>query len=382
MKKVLFTVSDSFPYGAAYAARTRALCKLFQSIGYETAVLCDYPSKGYTTKEYGEIFTISDEPYCGFSKLVRLPLDYQKKMKDILQRDKYDYIVARSMFDRFDGILKIAKTCKIPIILESCEWYDVKGFARGKYDIRYRQFQHCFQHSYNKVDGVIAISRLLEKHYLDENINTIRIPGIHEVERLPYNIERDISSSISFIFAGAIYGGKEMFEDFIVALSKIDYSYKLNIYGPKMDEVETGLTDNGKECLHRISKNVKFWGKIPQKEMAKVCSENDFGVFFRPDRRSSHAGFPTKLGEYLAGGTPVITNDTGDIATVLKDNENGFLVNDCCVDNIKEVLNKCFALNHETYIKMRSSARRTAEEKLDFSVYADSLCSFLESLNR
>ena len=44
MKKILFAISDSFPYGAAYAARTRALCKLFKSAEYQTDVLCDYVS--------------------------------------------------------------------------------------------------------------------------------------------------------------------------------------------------------------------------------------------------------------------------------------------------------------------------------------------------
>ena len=77
MKKVLFTISDSFPYGAAYAARTRALCKLFQSIGYETVVLCDYASKEIEPIEYGKIVTVSETPYSGFARLMKLPLLYQ-----------------------------------------------------------------------------------------------------------------------------------------------------------------------------------------------------------------------------------------------------------------------------------------------------------------
>ena len=381
-KKVLFAISDSFPYGAAYAARTRALCKLFQSVGYETAVLCDYPSKGIETKEYGGIITVSDKPYTGIAKLFFLPLNYQAELKKVLKKTKYDIVVSRSMFDRFDGVLRIVREFNIPIILESCEWYDVKGFARGKHDIRYMQFQHCFKHSYNKVDGVIAISRLLEEHYLSKGIRTIRIPGIHEVSKLPYRIDRDKTSSVSFVFAGAIYGGKESFEDFIIALSKVDFSFSLNIYGPKKDEVEENLTDHGKECLHRVIKNVNFYGKIPQEEMPKVCSENDFGVFFRPDRRSSHAGFPTKLGEYLSGGTPVITNDTGDITMVVTDGNNGYIVNRYGVEGIKEVLDLCSALSREEYEKMRRSARQSAEDKLDYSVYKELLFSFLDSISR
>lgn len=73
--------------------------------------------------------------------------------------------------------------------------------------------------------------------------------------------------------------------------------------------------------------------------LERYC-EADFSIFVRPDRRSSHAGFPTKLAESLAAGTPVITNNTGDIGLYLKDGENGFLLKDGTQKSVKDVLDK------------------------------------------
>lgn len=382
MKKVLFAISDSFPYGAAYAARTRALCKLFQSIGYETTVLCDYPSKKVNgDNTYGTIIYLAKEPYQGLSKLFKLPIDYKNKLQQVLSEQKFDFVVSRSMFDRFDGVLKTVKKFNTPILLESCEWYDVKGFARGKYDIRYLQFCHCFNYSYNRVDGVIAISRLLEEHYKEKRIKVIRIPGIHEVEKLPYRVEATNNDTVKLLFAGNIFGGKEQFEDLLIAITQISNKHKnivLNIYGPSKESVLASLGQRGNAAYESIKDRVYFKGMVPQEKMAKVCKENDFGIFFRPDRRSSHAGFPTKLGEYLSAGTPVITNKTGDIPEILKHEVNGYLLSDGNSEEIKNVLEKCIEISNSEYEIMRKNARDTAMKMLDFSVYSDSLSDFLK----
>lgn len=380
MKKVLFTISDSFPYGAAYAARTRALCKLFQSIGYETVVLCDYASKEIEPIEYGKIVTVSETPYSGFARLMKLPLLYQKKLKELLEEDKYEMVVSRSMFDRFDKVLYTVKKYGIPLILESCEWYDVKGFARGKYDVRYFQFKHCFNNTYNKVDGVIAISKLLEKHYRQKGLEVVRIPGIHETKKLVYRIEAQEDSIKKFIFAGNIYGEKELFDDFIIALSHMNYSFILNVYGPDRKAVEAGLSDEGKKAFNQIIDKIMFYGMIPQEEMPNVCAKNDFGIFFRPDRRSSHAGFPTKLGEYLAAGTPVITNNTGDLSDIIINGENGFLLKNNDLQELIGVLEQCGSMLRSEYLQMRKNAHDTAITKLDYVVYKDQLETFVKSI--
>ena len=385
MKKVLFAISDSFPFGAAYSARTRALCKLVQLAGYETVILCDYTSSGSETNEYGIIYSLSDSPYTytGLTKLIKLPNDYGKKLDNLLNNEEFDFVIVRSMFDRFDRVLRIINKHRVPVILESCEWYDVKGFARRKLDIRYWQFKHCFSHSYNKVDGVIAISRLLENHYREMGLKVIRIPGIHEVNKLVYRIEPRDDSVWRFLFAGNIFGGKEQFNEFVIALSamqSIHCNYIVNVYGPTKESIISSLSLHGQEAFSTIENKFVFHGKVSQEQMAEINMDNDFGVFFRPNRRSSNAGFPTKLGEYLSAGTPVITNNTGDISDIVANGVNGYLINDASTKNIKSVMEKALSMNFNEYRKMRVQARLSAESKLSYSLFQNNIMSLFNEV--
>lgn len=378
--RVLFAISDSFPYGRAYAARARAFCKLLQSIECKVDVLCDY-NNGDNTEEYGRIFYAAEKEFKGVKKLIKLPFVYAKKLNLLLDSNEYDCIISRSMFDRFGKILKIAKKRRIPIILESCEWYDVRGFARGKVDIRYWQFKRCFNKLYNRVDGVIAISRLLEEHYKKYVSHVVRIPGIHDIEKLPYRIKPNATKKISFLFAGNIYGGKEQFEDFLLALSRINSdAYVVNVYGPSREELITGLDKEGIATYEMVKRNIIFHGTVSQQKIAEACIENDYGFFFRPQRRSSNAGFPTKLGEYLSAGTPVITNNTGDISLIIENGKNGFLIDEVSKESLSNVISKLLNLSDRDKELMRAEARKTATIKLDFHSYIGVLSTFIKDV--
>lgn len=385
MKKILVAISHSFPYGAAYAARTRALCKLFHAAGYETDILCDYISGEKDITEYGKVYSIANKQTSGIKSLVFTPIVYSRKLDYLLRTNKYDLVMTRSMFDRFDLVLAATRKHQIPLILESCEWYDVRGFRHGKWDIRYYQFQHCFKNTYNKADGVIAISRLLEKHYKEQGIPVIRIPGIHDVKKLSYRVEPRDDNKLELIFGGNVFGGKEQFSELLIALSVLNVNKEkiyLHVYGPSREEVVTSLDDDGKCAYAKVKEMVLFHGCVPQSEMAKVCEKSDFGVFFRPDRRSSHAGFPTKLGEYLSAGTPIITNDTGDIALVLKNGKNAFLIEECSAESIRNVLEKCTLMSVPEYREMRKCARDTAIQQLHYEVFKTEMERFLEGIIR
>jgi glycosyltransferase involved in cell wall biosynthesis len=64
----------------------------------------------------------------------------------------------------------------------------------------------------------------------------------------------------------------------------------------------------------------------------------------RPQSRQAKYGFPTKLGEYLLTGNPVVVTSVGDIPLFLKDGESAYLVEP---DNIEEFAAKLdYVLSH------------------------------------
>jgi glycosyltransferase involved in cell wall biosynthesis len=106
--------------------------------------------------------------------------------------------------------------------------------------------------------------------------------------------------------------------------------------------------------------------------------KSDFSIFIRPDRRSSHAGFPTKLAESMIAGTPVITNNTGDIGQYLKNGKEGFLLKSGYPEELKDIFLHILSLSREKLNEMRLNARRMAEESFDYRVYCGEMKSFIE----
>lgn len=92
--------------------------------------------------------------------------------------------------------------------------------------------------------------------------------------------------------------------------------------------------------------------------------------------RSSNAGFPTKLAESMAVGTPVITNATGSIAKYLTNAKNGFLIETTAADELLGVFHTILALKEADYRNMRLESRKMAEKSFDYRRYIEQLSKF------
>jgi len=82
-------------------------------------------------------------------------------------------------------------------------------------------------------------------------------------------------------------------------------------------------------CLKRgMLDSVHFHGTLPHHEVLQQYRAAHAFLLPRPFRDYSQAGFPTKIGEYLATGKPVITTGTGDIPLYLVDGVSAYIVMD------------------------------------------------------
>lgn len=68
-----------------------------------------------------------------------------------------------------------------------------------------------------------------------------------------------------------------------------------------------------------------FWGVSSYSEVPALLSAAHILVSSQPKTKRAEGGFPTKLGEYLATGIPVLLTRVGDIATHVSDGEHLFL---------------------------------------------------------
>lgn len=375
--KILCILSCDFPYGVAYSSRARNFVKLFVECGYDVHVMAplnegNFENLGYTY----ENINIQNNYLTLLGIGTAIP--FEKAIKNYLKKNKVDLIFSCNIPYVIPNILKIAHKNKIPYIIEQCEWFDSSTFKFGKYNPYYQECMKLIEYKNKNVDGIISISRLFEKHYLNQGMKVIRIPTILDLKNISPKFKKEKLNQeiINIVFAGSLGKGKEnilpMFKA-VEFINNIGEKIHLHIYGPNKDEIIRNYGNN-----INLSKNyIHIYGRIPQKEVEEKIRRADFSFIIRPNRRSSDAGFPTKLAESMAVGTPVIANETGDIGLYIKNKVNGFLIKENLDKKLIENLQYIIKMNKEDLENMRIEARKTAEKNFDFRNYKEKIQKFL-----
>jgi glycosyltransferase involved in cell wall biosynthesis len=133
--------------------------------------------------------------------------------------------------------------------------------------------------------------------------------------------------------------------------------------------------------LERLSAQLRFLGVLPHRQALAEVAKADFSIMLRPNARFAQAGFPTKLGESLACGVPVLGNLTGDVGLFLRDGREGILVPDCSPAAFAQGLRRALSLSPQERQAMRQAARRRAERDFDYHNYAAPLDEYVRSLS-
>ena len=377
--RILYILSAMFPFGRAYAARAMNLCRALRAGGCDVDVLADYISdKAYLDADgvgrYEDVRIFLSTDHAAAERTLADKRTVARKaegaLKAYLAENRPDCVIMSSASDRFLRLAKTVKRHGIPIVLESCEWFDSYNWERGKLDPRYHRFQRFWKKSPAMVDGVIAISQLLEERY-GQYVPTIRVPGLADPKSF-FDCGGGRHDRIRLAFVGEIVCGKDNVSETIRAIAEADLAEKIefHIFGPGKEEIE-------KQLEQPLPGFVTAHGFVKQDEMLSRLREMDFGLIIRPDRRSSHAGFPTKLVEYLSQGLPVIANLTGDIGLYLKDGVNGYVVSGNDRTAVAESLRRAVNDYDVFYETMRRNALHTAAAHFDYHLYTDSLCGLI-----
>lgn len=384
--KVLICYSGQFPYGAAMSSRIINFCRLFCELGYETHVIAGHTNEN-NIKE-GNVYQLDGFTYEIVSLKSQTSLEsfigdkkFRALLKKYIPENKPDVVINATEALYYNTIISLCEPLDIPVFVEQCEWRDRTAYLFGKADYRYIMMNYNIKAGYKKAAGVISISRLFDKHYKMLGVPSIRIPTIVDVKNKPFG-KGSSEQKIVITFTGSVgKARKEILGPLVNVLEKnsnIRKSVEVNLYGVSKTAVEDNI---GKALSNNLNESFIIHGRVSQKEIEGILCNADFQLFIRPSRRSSNAGFPTKLGESMAVGTPVISNATGDIELYLKDGYNGFLLtgdNDKTLEyELENVLIKITQMSRTMYMQMRKNARETAEQSFDYRAYKKQMLKLL-----
>ncbi|MFT5726129.1 MAG: glycosyltransferase involved in cell wall biosynthesis [Desulforhopalus sp.] len=236
---------------------------------------------------------------------------------------------------------------------------------------------------YKHADGMVVMTKELLDYYRKINVNNIFI--------LPMTVDSTRftnKSEIGFSFEYFIYvGGNGGFvRDGVLDIVKA-YKYltdgfpniKLVIVGPIGKKGKVFVEIQNYLRKHNLENNVVFMGSKPSNEIP-IFLQNALGVVMAPPKNFSSGGFPTKLGEFLASGTPVITTKVSDIPLFLNDS-NSFTVDPQNVVGIYEAM-KWIITNKERALAIGANGKALALSCFNVEKYLSDLVDFFNLKTR
>jgi glycosyltransferase involved in cell wall biosynthesis len=99
----------------------------------------------------------------------------------------------------------------------------------------------------------------------------------------------------------------------------------------------------------------------------------------RINSKFANAGFPFKLGEFLASGKAVIATSVGDVPNYLFNDINALVIHPNSVDEIIDAL-LLFIEDPEKRVALGTEARKTAERCFDSDTVGRKLLSIFETV--
>lgn len=218
-------------------------------------------------------------------------------------------------------------------------------------------------------DSVIAISAHLEERM--KQICKKKIP----VTLIPINVnfnflnnEYKAPGEQIKIFYGGSFGEKDGLKYLLKGFELVAKNNKNIIL------VLTGkgeVSYDFKEIMKLIENSeykerIHYKGYLNADEYYKVLNECDIFCMTRNNSLYANAGFPFKLGEFLASGKAVIATDVGDVSKYLKNGVNSILIKPESPEDISNAINRIVE-NPGLIKQFGLEARKTAEQHFNSS---------------
>jgi glycosyltransferase involved in cell wall biosynthesis len=219
-------------------------------------------------------------------------------------------------------------------------------------------------------DRLIVISNYLKNFYssLLPAKNIFQIPILVDMERFDGPCEKNNNFKKVITYVGFMGGNKDGLDNLIEALGKVkekENSFKVQLVGNGPEKDIHRLKEQ--VLLLKLEDHISFLGSRSSSEIPKILSKSDLLVLARPDSNQAKAGFPTKLGEYLASKKPVVITKTGEICNFLEDNKSAYLVDADQPELFAEKI--IFALNDVKAATIGLNGYTVATENFNYKLY-------------
>lgn len=261
------------------------------------------------------------------------------------------------------------------LVADAVEWYDPSHLPGGRWGPFALDNELMMRRQLLACDGVIAISQFLG-HFVSErcDASVVVVPPVIDVQSTAWTPGPDHLQRLAYC---GTPGRKDDLGVVIAALAKVDpdgTSFEMLIAGPSWEELRQlpGVAD--------LPDSVRAVGRLSQEDSLALVASATWAPLARPDKRFAHAGFPTKLVEAMAVGTPPIANLTSDLGRYLKPGWNSLVLADAGVESAVKALETARLLSVDDVSSMSRRARETAEAHFDYRRHSRRLGEWLTEI--
>ncbi len=319
MNNRVVIVRQKFVEGSAPTNRTLGYAKGFAELKKDVHVVFLFPNSGsekYNKKIYNVTFHYLWDKIPGFLLKSKLLTCFFVIIKYILFLKKNDFVLLLGgflvpyYFHPFRSTFAFCETTEHPFVNDNVRF-------------KHKLLECFFLNMIKKTKGLFVISNSLKDYYSKFiNSDMIYISNMFVDFTRFLNCNTFDKNEKYIAYCGTLSNYKDGVDILIQSFAIVNQKYpdfKLYIIGEKMknemewQKIQTIINDKN------LSDNIIFTGKIMPDEMPILLSKAMILALARPNNIQAKNGFPTKLGEYLCTGNPVVVTRTGDIDMFLED---------------------------------------------------------------
>lgn len=230
-------------------------------------------------------------------------------------------------------------------------------------------------------DGIVVISSHLEEKLKQHSRGAVpmhKMPITVDLDIYP-GPERCFKNPTTLFYAGS-FGHKDGVPVLIEAFEKLASVYqsvRLVMTGKGSDETMNVVRKRIHQSPHKD--RIHYKGYLDDTDYYTELFNADILCMPRIDSGYANAGFPFKLGEYLATGKPVVASAVSDVPVLLKADHDAVLVEP---DSSKAIFRAVQTLIHDVdgAFEMGARGRAAARRLFDFREQGERLYLFLSQM--
>lgn len=271
----------------------------------------------------------------------------------------------------------------IPILLELCEMFSVDTRKSGVTFMIKRMAARISDKILPIISsGIIVISKRISEHLKLTGIEEAKIIGLPILVDCDRFTQHSLASvplllgKLYFLNSGAL-DEKEGLEFILEAFAQVARNHDqtfLAFTGTPNDQRKRYIVDYAKRL--KIEQKLIFTGFVSIDQLSWAYQNAIALLCCRTNTLFANYGFPTKLGEYLSSGKPVITTNVGDIHLYLKDRQSAFIA---LSENSESIMKSMEAILSDPILATRvgREGQKVAKEQFYYGNYVQPLDNFI-----